>query len=85
MQCQIFLSTVHALSYLIQMTSLCDNSNVYIHFTDVGTKRTELSNLSKDNKVVNGKDGILSAARAGAYNVQLAPQVGTSEAGFWIE
>lgn len=54
--------------YIILMTILWDNSNIYIHFTDEGTKHTKLSNSPKDSELINGKDGILSAARAGALN-----------------
>lgn len=31
-------------------------------------RHTELNNLSRDSKLVNGKGGILSAARAGPLN-----------------
>lgn len=31
-------------------------------------RHTKLSNLPKDSELINGKDGILSAARAGALN-----------------
>lgn len=41
---------------------------------------TKLSNLYKDRKLINGKDGILSAVRAGALHqyTKLASQVRTS-------